>query len=147
MFLNSVATGCRGNGCPLTTQVVAPPGISDRGHGTFDGLLPGGYIAVTESPESDRAEDRPVEPAGIEGDRVEGSESYDERDDRLSVYEYIGMAAAGMGFFLTPILTVPVVAYCVYQIWDWKRLTAWLIVGLTITTALFWGFVVIAIGL
>ncbi len=79
----------------------------------------------------------------IEGKRVEGGTEYDEREDELALYEYVGMFAAGLGFFLTPIFTAPVVAYCVVKIRHEKPLTSQLLIALVITTALFWAWVII----
>lgn len=79
----------------------------------------------------------------IEGKRVEGGTDYDEREDELAVYEYVGMVAAGLGFFLTPVFTAPVVAYCVFKIREEKPQTSLLLVALVVATALFWAFVII----
>lgn len=63
---------------------------------------------------------------------------YSEQEDRLALYEWSGGLAAGMGFFLTPVLTALPAAYCAYQIREEKPVTAWLIVGLILATAVFW---------
>ena len=79
------------------------------------------------------------------GKPVEGGTNYTELEDTLAVYEYVGMGAAGLGFFLTPILTAPVVAYCVLKIRHWKPVTALLLIALVLSTAVFWLIVVLFI--
>lgn len=72
----------------------------------------------------------------------EGAE-YTDLEDQLAVYEWFGMLAAGLGFFLTPVFTGPVAGYCAYRIRAWKPVTAMLIAALVLTTAVFWVLVVL----
>jgi len=69
------------------------------------------------------------------------SEDYSEREDRLAVYEYIGMLTATLGFFV-PLLSRPVAGYCAHRIRNWKPITALLVVAVALTTVVFWILVV-----
>ena len=82
-------------------------------------------------------------PTVTDGRQMTGATEYDDRDDELAVYEYVGMFAAGLGFFLTPVFTAPVVAYCVLKIREAKPLTSQLLIALVLTTAVFWAWVII----
>jgi len=69
-------------------------------------------------------------------------EDYSDREDRLSVYEYVGMLTASLGFFV-PVLTLPVARYCAYRIREWKPATALVLVAVALTTIVFWVVVVV----
>ena len=79
------------------------------------------------------------------GARVAGGTDYKEYEDELAVYEWVGMLAAGLGFFLTPLFTALPALYCVQKIRHWKPLTALLIVAVVLSTVVFWMAVVIFI--
>ena len=75
---------------------------------------------------------------------AEERNDYTEQEDRLAVYEYVGMLTASLGFFV-PLLTLPVAGYCAYRIRGWKPVTALLLVALAITTIVFWMLVLVFI--
>jgi hypothetical protein len=72
------------------------------------------------------------------------NDDYSEQEDRLAVYEYIGMLTASLGFFV-PLLTLPAAGYCAYRIRNWKPVTALLLAALALTTIVFWVLVVVFI--
>ena len=76
-----------------------------------------------------------------EGDEADQSAEGDENDEPaedLVVYEYVGIVVAGLGFFLTPVFTAPVAAYCVIKIKPRKPVTAMLLAALVLSTVVFW---------
>lgn len=75
---------------------------------------------------------------------AEGRDDYSDQEDRLAVYEYVGMLTASLGFFV-PLLTLPVAGYCAYRIRGWKPVTALLLVALAVTTVVFWMLVLVFI--
>jgi hypothetical protein len=75
---------------------------------------------------------------------VDNGDDYSEQEDRLAVYEYVGMLTASLGFFV-PMLTLPVAGYCAYRIRNWKPVTALLLVSLALATVVFWILVVVFI--
>lgn len=67
------------------------------------------------------------------------TESRDEDgDDDLSRYEWGGGVVAGLGVFLTPLLSGPIALYCAYRLWDEKRVSALLILAIVVGTVVFW---------
>ncbi len=77
------------------------------------------------------------QPAGTgEDDR----EDYTEGEDRAAFYEWIGGLAAGMGIFMTPLLSGPFAVYCALRIRREKPVTALLLVAVVLATAVFWLF-------
>jgi hypothetical protein len=63
---------------------------------------------------------------------------YSTEEDRLALYEWLGGISAGLGIFLTPLLSGPFAFYCALQIRDRKPVTALLIVAIVFVTAVFW---------
>jgi len=51
--------------------------------------------------------------AAVAAGSDDGAE-YTDLEDRLARYEWLGMLAAGLGFFLTPVFTGPVAGYCAH---------------------------------
>lgn len=87
---------------------------------------------VTDELESDVATDE-------EGDVEERPQRSDEA---LAIYEYGGGVAAGLGFFLTPVVAGPPACYCAMRLRHEKPVSAMLILATVASTVLFWWLVV-----
>lgn len=66
-------------------------------------------------------------------------------DDGLTRYEWGGGVVAGLGVFLTPLLTGPVALYCAYKLWDEKRVSALVILAIVVGTVVFWWAVLFSV--
>jgi len=90
---------------------------------------------------TDRTGGSPDIPAGrTPGGTVTRDSVDDVEDGNLPFYEWVGMLAGGLGIFLTPLLTGPVVGYCYLKIRNERPRTALLLLALVLGTALFWAF-------
>lgn len=98
----------------------------------------------TEEPSRGRRieEGSPPSANGAEGDQAQAAGAADDAanrgDETDGLYEWIGMLAAGLGFFLTPVLTGPVAGYCAFRVRADKPAVAMLIGALVVLTAIFW---------
>ena len=99
-------------------------------------------LKAGESPDpEDRASNSPDIPTGRTPEGAVTRDSVDDVEDGdIPFYEWVGMLAGGLGIFLTPLLTGPVVGYCYLKIRDEKPRTALLLLALVLGTAVFWAF-------
>jgi hypothetical protein len=106
------------------------------------GESPDPELKAGESPDPEaRASNSPDIPTGRTPEGAVTRDSVDDVEDGdLPFYEWVGMLAGGLGIFLTPLLTGPVVGYCYLKIRDEKPRTALLLLALVLGTAVFWAF-------
>ena len=90
-------------------------------------------------------EDRRLMAVDTEETAADDREDYTELDDQLALYEWLGGLAAGLGFFMTPLLTGPFAGYCALKLRRAKPVTALLLVAIVIATAVFWLLVLLFI--
>lgn len=71
-----------------------------------------------------------------------GAETEESDETPLEVYEWGGGIVAGLGFFMTPLLTGLPALYCALKVQDEKPLASVGILAVVLATILFWvGFV------
>jgi len=63
----------------------------------------------------------------------------------VELYEWGGGLIAGVGIFMTPIITAIPAMYCAYRIYDYKPMSAYAILALVATTIVAWGLVLTAL--
>lgn len=80
-----------------------------------------------------------------EGDPEATESQHREIEDHLSRYEWGGGVIAGLGVFLTPLLSGPVALYCAYKLWDEKRVSALFILAIVAGTVVFWWLVLFSV--
>lgn len=56
----------------------------------------------------------------------------------LELYEWGGALIAGIGIFMTPVVTGIPALYCAFKIYDYKPMSAYAILGLVVMTIVAW---------